>query len=32
VAEHPPGEPRRAGEVHRVRTLPVPAVTMVRSC
>jgi len=30
IAEHPPGEPRRAGTVHGVRTVPFTAVAVVR--
>lgn len=30
VAEHPPGEPRRAGQVRQVRLVPVPAIALVR--
>jgi hypothetical protein len=31
VAEHPPGEARRAGSVRQVRLVPLPAVSLVRS-
>jgi|SRR4051794_9853171 len=30
VAEHPPGEPRRAGAVRQVRVVPVTALALVR--
>jgi len=31
LAEHPPGEPRRAAGVRAVRTIPLPALAVVRS-
>lgn len=31
LAEHPPGEPRRAAEVRGVQTVPLAAVALVRS-